>query len=119
MFQLIQQDNVFEAREQGLEKEVVYYVRILDQYEDEDTMREEDIPTGTEGPGTNLYDSEDWSDAFVGQATEGDFMRVQRHFYQQYSEYKELSQYIWGAMHTTFPVTSTSDIISKLPMEED
>ena len=34
-------------------------------------------------------------------------------------KHKELSQYVWEDMHTTFPITSTSAIVSKLTTRED
>ena len=55
---------------------------------------EEDILTGGEGPETNQHDNEDLSNTFEDQTAEGDFGRLQRDFYQQYSENKELSQYV-------------------------
>ena len=36
-------------------------------------MREEDISTGSEGPGTDQCDREDSSDVYVDPAVEGDF----------------------------------------------
>ena len=66
---------------------------------------EEDVPTGTDWLGTDQYDSENSSDVFIGPA-KGDFVRLQRDFYQCYGEHKELGQYIWETMHTIFPITS-------------
>ena len=65
------------------------------------------------------YISEDSSDVFIGPTAEGDFVRLQRDFYQRYGDHKELSQYVWEAMHTTFLTASTSAIISQLPTGED
>ena len=44
--------------------------------------------------------------------TEGYFVRLQGNFHQKYGEQNELSQNVWEAMHTTFPFTSTSAIVS-------
>ena len=71
--------------------------------------------TGTEGQGTDQYDSETSSDIFIGPAAEGDFMKLQMDFYWKYGEHKELSQCVCEAMHTSFPIASTRDIVSKLP----
>ena len=43
---------------------------------------EEDIPTATEGQGTEQYDNEDLSDLFVGPSTERDFVWLHRDFYK-------------------------------------
>ena len=80
LFQLIQQNNVFEDREQRLRREVVYYAGLPGQFEDEEAMYEKDVPTDMEGPGNDQYRSKDSSDMFIGPAAEGDFMRLQRHF---------------------------------------
>ena len=56
---------------------------------------------------------------FISPVAEGDFVRLHTDFYQKYGEHKELSQYVLEAMHTTFPITSTSAIASKLPTGED
>ena len=32
-----------------------------------------------------------------------------------YGEHKELSQYVWEAMHTALPIASTSGAVSQLP----
>ena len=80
---------------------------------------EVDIPKDSEEEGTEQCDGDDLSDMFTGTATEGDFISLQRYFYQKYKEHKKYSQYIWEAMHTTFPITSTRAIISKLPTGED
>ena len=83
-------------------------------------MKEEEyIPMIAEGTGTGQYDSEDISDRFPGPAAEGDFVRLQRSFYLKYGEHKNLSQYVWLSMHTTFHITSTSNIVRKLPTGED
>ena len=42
-----------------------------------------------------------------------------RDFYQKYGEHKELLQYVWEAIHATFPITSTSAIVNQLPTGED
>ena len=77
MFQLIKQHNVLEDGDCRLGKEVVYKW-LWSQLKDEDTMREEeDIPTGTKGPGTDQYDSEGSSDVSVGQAAGRDSVRLQ------------------------------------------
>ena len=72
MFQLIQQDNMFERREQKLKEEVAYYAEPLGQLKDEEPMYEEDIPTYTGEQGTDQCDSEDSSDVFIGPAVEED-----------------------------------------------
>ena len=41
-------------------------------------MSEVDVSTGTEELGTDQYDSEDLSGVFIGPATKGDFVRLQR-----------------------------------------
>ena len=41
-----------------------------------------------------------------------------REFYEKFEEHKELSQYVWEAMHTSFPIGSTSAIVSQLPKEQ-
>ena len=59
MFQLIQQDNVFERRKQKLMEEVTYYPGPPGQFKNEEAMYEEDIPKDTEEQGTDHFDSED------------------------------------------------------------
>ena len=44
---------------------------------------------------------------------------VQGDFYSQLVEHKGLSQYVLEVKHITFQITSTNDIVSKLPMGED
>ena len=44
---------------------------------------------------------------------------MQRYFYQKYTELIELSQYVWEAMNTIFPIASTSTIVGQLPTGED
>ena len=73
---MIQQDNMFDDGKQGLKTESIYYTGILEQFEDEEALYEEDISTETEGPKTDQYDSEDSSDVFIGPDTEEDFMRL-------------------------------------------
>ena len=46
-------------------------------------------------------------------------MRMQRDFYHNYYEHKELSQYVREAKNTTFPILSTSAIVSLFPIGED
>ena len=53
MFQLIQQDNVFQDREQRLGKDVSYCKWISGLFDDEEAMMEEEK---TQGPGTDQYD---------------------------------------------------------------
>ena len=77
-----------------MKEEVTYYAGLPGQLEDEEAIYEEDIPTDTEELGTYQYDSEEPSDVLVGPAAEGDFVRLQRYFYQKYEEHKELSQYV-------------------------
>ena len=55
----------------------------------------------------------------MGPATEGDFMRLYRDFYQKYGEYKWLLWNLWETLYTTFLITSTSDNINKSPMGND
>ena len=50
---------------------------------------------------------------------EGDYARFQRDFHQTYGEHKELSQYVWKAMHTMFPITTTYTVVSQLLAGED
>ena len=71
-----------------------------------------------EEQGTDHYDSDDLSDVLIGPATEGDFVRLQIDFYQKYGEHKELLQYFWEAMHTAFPIASTSAIVRQLSIGE-
>ena len=106
MFQLIQQENVFERIEQKLKEEVTYYAGLPGQCEGEEAMYQVNIPTDLEEQGTDQYDSDDLSYVFIGWAAEGDFVRLQIDLYQKYGEHKELSQYVLEAMHTTFPITS-------------
>ena len=77
------------------------------------------ISPQTEELGSDQYDSEDSTDVFIGPTAEGDFVRLQRDFYQKYGEQKELSLYVWKAMHTTFPILSTSAIATQLSTGED
>ena len=56
---------------------------------------------------------------FIASAPEGDFVRLQRDFFQKYGLQKELWQYVWEAMHATFTITSTSVIVRKLPTGQD
>ena len=93
MFQLIQQDNVFERREPKVKEEVSYYAGLPGQFKDEKAMYEVDIPTDTEEQGTDQCDSKDLLDVFAGLAA-GDFARSHRNFYQKYGQHKELSQYV-------------------------
>ena len=78
-----------------------------------------DIPTDTDELGPYQYDSEDSSDVFTGPPAEGYFVTLQRDFFQKYGDHKEFPQYVLEAIHTTFPITSTSAIVSKLPTGED
>ena len=55
----------------------------------------------------------------IGPAAEGNFVRLQRDFYQKYGEHKQLQQYALEAMHTNFPITSTRTIVSRLPTGQD
>ena len=48
MFQLIQQDSVFENRQQKLKEESSYYAELPGHFGDEEAMCEEDIPTEVE-----------------------------------------------------------------------
>ena len=45
MYQLIQQDSVFESRQQKLKEEVTYYTWLPRQFMDEEAVYEVDIPT--------------------------------------------------------------------------
>ena len=56
---------------------------------------------------------------FIGSAAEGDFVRLQKNFYHKYGTHKELSQYVWEAMHTTLCIAYISAIVYKLPTGED
>ena len=58
MFQLIQQDNMFESREQNLKEEVSYYAGLPGQFEDEEVMYEVDIPIDCKELGSDQYESE-------------------------------------------------------------
>ena len=55
-------------------------------------MCEVDIPMDTEELGTDPYDSEGPSDAFIGPPKDGELDRLQRDFYQKYGNHKEVSQ---------------------------
>ena len=78
-----------------MKEEVKNCFRVLGQFEDEDTMAEEDdIATAAEGLGTDQSNSENLFGVFVGPAAECEFFRLQRDFYQQYHMHKELSQYV-------------------------
>ena len=57
-------------------------------------MYEVDIPTDSEEQGTDQYDCEDSSDVFIDPATEADFARLQRDFFSNYGEHRELAQYV-------------------------
>ena len=102
----------------NVRKKLLFYAGLPGQVEDEEAMYEVDIPTDTEELGTDQYYSEDSLNIFIGLAIEGDLVRLQRDFYQNYREHKELSQFVWEAMHTTFPITSTGAIVSQLPTGE-
>ena len=80
MFQLIQEDNVFESTEQKLKEEVTYYVGLAGPLNDKEAMYEVDIFTDTEEPETDQYDSEVSSDVFIGIAIEGDFVDYKETF---------------------------------------
>ena len=67
---------MFQRREQKLQEEVTYYVRLPAQFEDEEAMYEENTPTDTEEQGPDQGYSEDSSDVFIGTATGGDFVRL-------------------------------------------
>ena len=78
---------MFEDRECGLNREVVYYTGLPGQSEEKETTYEDNIPTGTEGPGNDQYDNKGSSDVFIGPASEGDFMRLWRDFCQKYGKH--------------------------------
>ena len=63
--------------------------------------------------------TKDSLDVFLCPVAGGDFMRLQRDFYEKYGEHKELSQHVWKAMHTTFPIASTSTIVRQLSTGEN
>ena len=106
---------MFERREQREEKEQgTYYVGLPGQFDDEEATYEEDISTDSKEQGTDQYDRQDSLNVFVGPAAEDDFVRLQRDFYEKYGEHKELSQCVWKAMHSTFPIASTSAIVSNV-----
>ena len=109
---------MIEEREEKLKEEVSFYGGLPGQFKYEEALYEEDIPRDLEEQGADQYNNEDLSDAFIGPAA-GDFVRLQRDFYQKYGEHKELSQYVLEAMHTAFSIASTSDIVSQLPTGED
>ena len=119
MFQLIKKDNVFERKDEELKDEVTYYAGLPGQFKNEEATYEEAIPTDLEGQETDQNSSKESSDAFIGPAAAGDFVRLQRDFYEKYGEYKALSQHAWEAMHTAFSIASTSAIVSQLPTGED
>ena len=97
---------------------VVSCIGLPSQFDDKEDRYEEDILTEIEGPRNYKYNSGDSSDVFIGPTTD-DFMQLQRDFYLKYGEHKELSQYVWETMHSTFPIASTSTIVSKLYIGED
>ena len=82
-----------------LKEEFTYYAGLPEQFEDEDAIYQVDSSTETEEVGNEQYFSEDSSDVFIGSAAEGHSVRLQRDFYQKYTEHKELSKYVWEAMH--------------------
>ena len=59
-------------------EEVICYVGLPGQLEDEEAMYEVDTPIDTEELGTDQYDSEDSSDVFISPAAEGD--KLQKDF---------------------------------------
>ena len=64
MFQLIQQGNVCQKRDQNLREEVTYSDGFPGQFKDDEAMYKLVIPTNTEELETDQYDSKDQSDMF-------------------------------------------------------
>ena len=87
------------------------------EFEDDDARRE-DIPTETEGPGTDQYDSKAPWDVFMGPATKQDFIMLQRDVYQRYGEHKELSQYYGKPCMQHSPLHLQATLSSDYPWEK-
>ena len=62
---------MFESREQKWKEEVTYFTGLPGEFEDEEAIYEEDIPTVTGEQGTGHYDDEDSSDVFIGPIAGG------------------------------------------------